>query len=80
MHELHLMKDLLADLLKLARKNQAKKITRVYLKMGGLTEINEEILKFFFKENSQNTLLEGAQLIIKKSPHRELRLVSFECE
>jgi len=80
MHEMHLVKDLFQDILKHVKDNQAKKVTKVYLKMGEFTEINEEILTFFFKENSKETPLEEAQLLIEKSPTRELRLVSFDCE
>jgi hydrogenase nickel incorporation protein HypA/HybF len=80
MHEMHLMKDLLADVLKHAQENQAQKVTKVYVRMGEFTEINEEVLTFFFKENSKNTALEGAVLNIEKSQTRELRLVSFDCE
>ena len=80
MHEMHIIKDVFEDVLKRAKENDAKSVTRVYLKMGEYTEINEEILRFFFKENGKNTPLEGAELSIEKSPTRELRLLSFDCE
>jgi hydrogenase nickel incorporation protein HypA/HybF len=80
MHEMHLVKDLFEDVLKHARDNRADKVTKVYLKMGEFTEINEEVLRFFFKEKGAQTILEGAELVIEKSPTRELRLVSFDCE
>ncbi|NQT30201.1 MAG: hydrogenase maturation nickel metallochaperone HypA [Candidatus Saganbacteria bacterium] len=79
MHEMHLLKDLLSDLLTAAKNNQAKKITKVYLRMGTFTEINPEILKFFFLENSKGTIAEGAEIEISPSQTRELRLVSFDC-
>ena len=77
---MHLMKDIFEDLLRLGREQNAKKITKIYLKMGDFTEINGDILKFFFVEKGKGTLLEGAQIEIGKSPARELRLVSFDCE
>jgi len=80
MHEMHLIKNLFADLLKLARENNAGKVTDVYLKMGEFTEINENILEFFFKEQAKNTILEGAKIHIRKSRMRELTLVSFDCD
>ena len=79
MHEMHLLKSLLSDLLKAAAENQAMKITKVYLKMGKFTEINEEILCHYFKENSKGTAAANAELIIEPSETRELRLVSFDC-
>ena len=80
MHEMHVIKSLFEDLLKLSKEQNATKVTNVYLKMGEFTEINEEILLFFIKEKSKNTPLEGALVHIEKSPARELRLVSFDCE
>ena len=80
MHEMHLVKGLFADLLKLAQENNTKRVTDVFLRMGEFTEINEEIIRFFFKEKSADTVLDGAQLHIEKSPTRELTLVSFDCE
>ena len=80
MHEMHLVKDLFEDVIKHAKDNDASKITKVYVKMGEFTEINEEVLRFFFKEKGVGTILEGAELSVEKSPNRELRLVSFDCE
>ena len=80
MHEMHLMKDLLADLLQAAGKNGLKKITRIYVRMGEFTEINPEILKYFLKQSARGTAAEGAQLQLETSPVRELRLVSFDGE
>jgi hydrogenase nickel incorporation protein HypA/HybF len=80
MHEMHLVKDLFEDVVRHAKDNDAKKITKVYVKMGEFTEINEEVLRFFFKEKGVGTILEGAELSVEKSPNRELRLVSFDCE
>lgn len=80
MHELHLVRNLLSDIIETAQKNAAHKVTKVYLKLGKFTEIDEGIVRHFFKENSQNTLLQGAELSIEKSPTRELRLISFDCE
>jgi len=80
MHEMHLVRGIFDDLTKLAKENNAKKVTKVYLKMGEFTEINEEILRFFFKEHSVGTVLEGVELSIEKSQTRELRLLSFDCD
>ena len=80
MHELSIIKNLFNDLIELVKKQNTKKVTKVYLRMGEFTEINEEIVRFFFKEKSKDTLVEGAQLSIEKSPNRELTLISFDCE
>ncbi len=80
MHEMHLLKDLLADLLAKAEQEKTSRINKVYLRMGEYTEINKEILIHFFNENTKGTLAEGAEIEIEDSPTRELRLVSFDCE
>lgn len=80
MHEIHLLKDLLKDLLESAQKNGIKKISKVYLRMGEMTEINPEILKHYFKEHSKSTPAEGAEISVEKSDFRELRLLSYDGE
>jgi Zn finger protein HypA/HybF involved in hydrogenase expression len=80
MHEMHLLKDLMDDLLKNAEKNRINKITRVKIRLGEFTEINKDILIFFLKEKSKGTPAEGMAIDIEDSPARELRLVSFSGE
>ena len=80
MHELHLLKDLLKDIIERGCRENVKKITKIYLRMGEFTEIDPEILKHFFNEHSKGTVAEGAKLIIEPSKDRELRLLSFDCE
>jgi Zn finger protein HypA/HybF involved in hydrogenase expression len=80
MHEMHLVKDIFEDLIRIGKEQNTKKITTVYLRMGEFTEINEDVLDFFFREKGKGTLLEGARIRIEKSPARELRLLSFDCE
>lgn len=80
MHEMHLVKDIFADLLKLGAEQKAARITRIYLRLGTFTEINEEVLRFFFQEHGKDTILAGAELVIEPSQTRELRLLSFDCE
>ncbi len=80
MHEMHLLRDLMEDILKHAKEAGAKKVTKVYLRMGKYTEINPDILKFFFAEHSKGTPVEGAEISIESSSTRELRLLSYDCE
>ncbi len=80
MHETHLLKDLLEDLLRHAKEMKVKRIARVYIRMGEFTELNPEILAFYFKEHARGTIAEGAELEIKPSQTREIVLESFDCE
>ena len=66
MHEMHMVRGLFDDLLRLARENGASKVTKVHLRMGSFTEINEEILRHHFLENGKGTLLSGAELAVEK--------------
>ena len=80
MHEMHLLHSLKADLLKSAEENKVKKISKIYLRMGEFSEINPEILKFYFEQEGKETLFEGAEILIDPSEMRELTLVSYDCE
>ncbi|HOE62780.1 MAG TPA: hydrogenase maturation nickel metallochaperone HypA [Candidatus Sumerlaeota bacterium] len=80
MHEMRLLRDLMEDLLKHAEKLKVKKVTAVYIRIGELTEINGEILRHYFTEHSKGTVAEGAEIILKPSPLRELVLESIDCE
>lgn len=80
MHELRIVREVFDDLIRLAKENKAEKVTKVYLRMGDFTEINEEIVRHFFKEKGKGTVAEKAELSIEKSPNRELTLLSFDCD
>uniref|UniRef100_A0A7V3YM07 Hydrogenase maturation nickel metallochaperone HypA n=1 Tax=Candidatus Caldatribacterium californiense TaxID=1454726 RepID=A0A7V3YM07_9BACT len=80
MHELRLVREVFEDLLRRGEAEGLQRITRVYLRMGDFSEIDPEILRHLFAEESRGTILEGAELIIEYSPLRELRLLSFEGE
>ncbi|MCX5698550.1 MAG: hydrogenase/urease maturation nickel metallochaperone HypA [Candidatus Omnitrophica bacterium] len=79
MHEIHFLEDLFKDILHHLSQHNAKNVTQVFLELGEFTEINEECLRFFFKEKSQGSALENALFSIKHIPQqRVLRLVSFD--
>lgn len=78
MHELGLLRDLFSDLLRMGGEVGAGKITNVYLRMGTFTEINPEVLRYFFKENGKETILAETKLAFESSSTRELRLLSFD--
>ena len=80
MHEMHIVKDLFSDLLRVSQEHNAQKITNVYIRIGEFTEINEEIVRFFFAEKGRGTPAEHAEVQFERSPVRELRLVSFDHE
>ncbi len=70
MHDLMLAKEILDQVLKSAKINRLKKISRLVVSLGSFVEHDEEILPENLKANvrllSQKTLVEGAEIIIKK--------------
>lgn len=80
MHELHLLRQLVDDITNHAAKEKASRVTKIYILLGVFTEINPEILKYYFKEHTKDTILENAEIDIQHSDKRELRLLSFDCE
>jgi Zn finger protein HypA/HybF involved in hydrogenase expression len=81
MHEINFLEDLFKDITQHLSRHNAKNVTQVFLELGEFTEINEESLRFFFEEKSQNTPLQDAVFSIKQIPQkRVLRLVSFDCD
>ncbi|MBC7217359.1 MAG: hydrogenase maturation nickel metallochaperone HypA [Candidatus Caldatribacterium sp.] len=80
MHELRLVREVFEDILRRAEEEGMQKVTRVYLRVGGFTEIDPEILRHFFAECARGTILEGAEVTVEESPARELRLLGFEGE
>lgn len=80
MHEVHMVRDLVTTLLEHAAKEKARKVTCVYLRMGELSELNEETIGTWFRELTKKTILEGARLSIEKGAVSGLALVSFDCE
>lgn len=79
MHEVKVVKKLFEDLLGFAQEQKAKKITKVFLRMGEFAEINQDSVHFYFQENAMGTPAEGAEVEIENSLARELTLVSFDC-
>ncbi len=51
-----------------AEKNQAEEILEVTIEVGKLTMLNPEQLRFLLDVLAENTLLEGAEVIIEEVP------------
>lgn len=80
MHEMHLVRDMFDDLLSIAKKNKAGKITKIYIEMGKYSEISPKVLEFYFKEQGKGTIVEDAQIVIKPCNKRQMKLLSFDCD
>ncbi len=68
MHELPVMKRILDICLEHAEKADAKKIVSIELKVGDLTELENEWMQRYFSHVSKDTVAEHAKLKITRVP------------
>lgn len=74
MHELPVMEKILKIAVSHAQANNAQKVVRICLRVGELTDLNEEWMQRYFNYVSKGTLAESAALQIEWSP------VIFRCD
>ncbi|MDI6645121.1 MAG: hydrogenase maturation nickel metallochaperone HypA [Methanobacteriaceae archaeon] len=68
MHELSMADAMIKTVIEVAEKNDAQEITEVSIELGEMTLLNPEQLKFMIEVLSEDTLLEGAEIIIETIP------------
>ena len=83
MHDFYLAKEILDTVLKQAKKNNLKTVSRVFLGLGKFEEHNEKILPKNLRQNfhllAKNTLASKARIKIKKlNQPRAWRLEEIE--
>jgi len=66
MHELGLTKNIVDSILGHARRNNAQNVVRVVLEVGKISGVVPEALEFCFWVCIKGTLIEGAQLEIRR--------------
>jgi len=74
MHELGVTQSMLQIALDHTQKAEAKRILRIYLRVGDLSSIVGESVQFYFDFISRGTPAEGAQLVFQRVPAR------FRCQ
>ncbi len=70
MHELSVTQSLLAVVLEHAEKADARRVTRINLRIGEMSGIVDESIQFYFDFLAKDTLAEGAQLGFTRVPVR----------
>jgi len=68
MHELPITESILKIVLKHAAMNDVQKVTAVHLRVGKLSDLEDEWIQRYFDYLSKGTLAEGAQLKIERTP------------
>jgi len=74
MHELQVTERILDIALKHAATNSVSKIISIQLRVGELSDLEDEWMQKYFDYLSKDTLAKGAQLKIERSP------VMMECD
>ena len=70
MHESGLTEDLFAHALQHAREANARRILRIKVVIGALSDASRESIQFYFESLAPGTLAEGAQLEFATAPGR----------
>jgi hydrogenase nickel incorporation protein HypA/HybF len=78
MHELSITQSILEIALDYAHRNQAARIIAIQLKIGEITDFDDEWIQRYFDFVSKETLAEGAKLHITRIPAQlQCRTCSF---
>ncbi len=70
MHELPAVTELINTLEEEAEKHSLKSITRVVLKVGELSSMESECVRYYFELLSEDRLMQGASLEFERVPAR----------
>ena len=70
MHELSIMTGVLEIALEYAQKNSARKINKIFLQIGAMSDVLPEWAQSYFDMLSKDTIAEQASLEIEKIPIR----------
>jgi hydrogenase nickel incorporation protein HypA/HybF len=74
MHEMSIAESLLTIILQESQSHQASRVVAVALRIGELSSVVPESLRFCFEMISQGTIVEGAELRVERVP------VACRCE
>lgn len=81
MHELPITESILNIVLKHAAMNDAHKISAIHLRIGALSELEDEWLQKYFDYLSKGTIAEDAKLVIVRVPAKiQCRSCAYEYE
>lgn len=70
MHELSVAEAVIAELEELVRREGARRVARVVLRVGALSGVEPDALEFAFPVAAEGTCAEGAELVLESEPVR----------
>lgn len=80
MHETHLIEPIIKGISEHARKEGAKSVSKLRLKIGEFTGVKEESFRETFSTLAKGTLLEKAGLELVFFPGSRIEVISFDVE
>jgi len=80
MHESHLIEPVIKGILEHAKREGAKTVTKIRLKVGVLCGVKEDSLKETFAILAKGTILENATLELIFFPSSRIEVISFDIE
>lgn len=80
MHEVKLVKELVEKALNIVKENQAKRVKKIFVKIGANFHLTPENFSHLFNEFSKATILEPAEIVISPAQEEGLILESLEME
>ena len=80
MHESHLIEPIIKGISEHAKREGAKVVSRVRLKVGQLTGVKEESFKETFSVLAKGTILEKAEVELTFFPGTRIEVISFDVD
>ncbi len=68
MHELQITESILGVVLRHAGQHDVRKVVRIHLRVGELSDLVDQWIQHYFDYLSRGTVAEGAQLAITRAP------------
>ncbi|HHF99071.1 hydrogenase maturation nickel metallochaperone HypA [Candidatus Aerophobetes bacterium] len=68
MHDLYISQQIAREVIKKAEEKEGSEVLEVKIKLGELTHLNPEQIKFWLKELFRKTCASGAKILIEKIP------------
>jgi len=68
MHELPITESILKIVLKHAERNQVQKVVTIHLRVGKLSDLEDDWIQRYFDYLSKGSVAEGAKLKIERTP------------
>lgn len=80
MHETHLIKPVINGISEHAKREGAKRVSKIRLKVGEYTGVKEDSFKETFSVLAKGTMLEKAELELTFFPGSRIEVISFDVD